>query len=63
MLRYTLTYSLIAHIQIIKQDPHVIWESCFIILVIHVDQTWNSVLKELKQIDTSFDEIIIDKVW
>ena len=30
-------------------------------LVTHVDQTWNSVLKGLEQIDVAFDELILDE--
>jgi hypothetical protein len=29
--------------------------------VTHVDQTWNSVLKGLEQIDVAFDELILDE--
>lgn len=31
------------------------------LLVTHVDQTWNSVLKGLEQIDVAFDELILDE--
>lgn len=29
-------------------------------MVTHVDQTWNSVLRGLEQIDAAFDELMLD---